>query len=364
MSGVLRRMAAWGGHRLREAAVLPRALARGDGPRIAVFPSSTREGASLLRAWNMAEALRPLGWQALVVPMQLEAGQRRRLMRLFAPDLILFQQCRHPLNDAAHAMGLPWVLDCDDADFLDPAMAPRLEATAQGALGVVCGSRFIRDWALRWNPNAAVIWTGTPVSATPPPDQRSRGPVVAWAQASPAGYPMELAFVQALCARLWARGLRFRLRLYGVGPAEEAAIRAGFGPGAELELMPLMDYGAFLASLRDVAVGLSPIIAASPFSQGKSFGKILGYLDAGVPVIASDEADHALFFTADSGVVSNDPAVWEAAVVRLLSDGAARAAMAGAARDDMERRLSVAAAAERLDGVLRRWLAEMERFQG
>ena len=352
MSGALRRIAAWGGHRLREAAVLPQALSRGRGPRIAFFPSSTREGASLLRAWNMAEALRPLGWQTLVVPMQLEAGQRRRLMRLFAPDVILFQQCRHPLNDADHAMGLPWVLDCDDADFLDPAMTPRLEATAKGALGVVCGSRFIRDWAVGLNAQAEVIWTGTPVSPAPPPDQRSRGPVVAWAQASPMGYPMELAFVQALTARLWARGLRFRLRLYGVAPAEEAALRAGFAPGAELELLPLMGYGAFLASLRDVAVGLSPIIAASPFSQGKSFGKILGYLDAGVPVIASDEADHALFFTAESGVISNDPAVWEAAVARLLGDGAARAAMAGAARADMVRRLSVAAAAGRLDGVL------------
>ena len=77
MSGALRRIAAWGGHRLREAAVLPQALSRGRGPRIAFFPSSTREGASLLRAWNMAEALRQLGWQTLVVPMQLEAGQRR-----------------------------------------------------------------------------------------------------------------------------------------------------------------------------------------------------------------------------------------------------------------------------------------------
>ncbi|QYZ70539.1 glycosyltransferase family protein [Neotabrizicola shimadae] len=353
MTGVLRRLAAWGGHRLREVAVLPRALDRRDGPRIAFFPSSSREGASLLRAWNMAGALRPLGWRTLVVPMQLEEVQRRRLMRVFAPDLILFQQCRHPLNDANHAMGLPFVLDCDDADFLDPAIAPRLEATARGAMGVVCGSRFIRDWAAGLNARAEVIWTGTPVSPVPPPDQRTRGAVVAWAQASPAGYPMELAFVQELTRRLWARGLRFRLRLYGVGTAEEAAIRAGFGPGADLELMPLMGYDAFLASLRDVAVGLSPIIAASPFSRGKSFGKILGYLDAGVPVIASDEADHALFFTPESGVVSNDPAVWEAAVARLLGDGDARAAMAGAARAEMERRLSVTAAAARLDAFLR-----------
>ena len=72
-------------------------------------------------------------------------------------------------------MGRPWVLDCDDADFLDLAMAPRLEATAKGALGVVCGSRFIRDWAVGLNAQAEVIWTGTPVSAAPPPDSGRAG---------------------------------------------------------------------------------------------------------------------------------------------------------------------------------------------
>ncbi|MEY8842268.1 hypothetical protein AB9K41_24835, partial [Cribrihabitans sp. XS_ASV171] len=59
-----------------------------------------------------------------------------------------------------------------------------------------------------------------------------------------------------------------------------------------MELKPFMSYDEFLASLRDVAVGLSPVHPDSDFSKGKSFGKILAYLDAKVPVICSEAVDH------------------------------------------------------------------------
>lgn len=346
------------GHRAREAALLPRVLApTGNAPRVVFFPCSTQEGASLLRAWAIADALRPLGWATVTIPSQLEAVQRRRLLAAFRPDLVVFQTCRHALNDAAHSNGFRFVLDLDDADFFDPAMADRLNRTCAEAAGVIAGSRFIRDWARALNPNTAVVWTGTPVTQGPRPPHAERAPIIAWAQASPLGYPAELAFIAALDARLRAAGARYRLRLYGLPTeAEREAVRAQFALDADLELMPLLDYEAFLLSLREVAIGLSPIIAASEFSRGKSFGKILGYLDAAVPVIASDEADHALFFTVESGVISNDPAVWEAAILRLLPDPAAREKMAAAATAAMQARLTTKAAAGQVDSFLRRLL--------
>ena len=104
-----------------------------------------------------------------------------------------------------------------------------------------------------------------------------------------------------------------------------------------------------------MAVGLSPIVPGSVFSRGKSFGKILGYLDAGVPVICSDEADHALFFRDGTGVVSNDPVRWRAEIARLLADPAARQDMAGRARAELCRRLTLAEAARRVGAALRDW---------
>jgi hypothetical protein len=350
----LRRAVGRVGHGLREVATLPQALVGGDRPRLAVCPSGSMSPRDDLRAYALGRTLRARGWSVMIVPKQLGWSQRQRLFRLFRPDLLLFQTCRHGLNDADHAMGHPWVLDLDDADFLDVALQDRMERTAAGAAGVVAGSRFIRDWARRFNPQVRVIWTGTPQTAGEPPDHAARPRVVTWAQSGPLGYPAEVAFVADLQRRLLARGEAFRLRLYGVNtPEDEARLRASFEPGSDLELLPFMTYRAFLASLREVAVGLSPIIAASPFSRGKSFGKILGYLDAGVPVVCSDEADHALFFTARSGVVSNDPDVWAEAVARLLNDPAARNDMAAQATQAFRSRLTIDVAADLTDRFLR-----------
>lgn len=334
-------------------------------PGVLFFPSAAPEGASLLRAYRLAEALAGLGWRTGCVPAGLKLGGRARVVRSFRPDLLVFQQCRSALNDAAHAFGIPFVLDTDDADFYlpVPGLPERLDRTSRAAAGVMAGSRFLRDWHVERNPRTEIVWTGTPISQGARPAHRSRLsdglPILAWAQAKPLDYARELDFVLELAARLQQRaaagtGPAFRLRFYGVSTAEEAQmLHARVAPGIVLDLVAPLDYDAFLQSLRDVAVGLSPVMVSTPFSRGKSFGKILGYLDAQVPVIASDEADHALFFNAGTGIISNDPSVWEEGAVRLLADPEARDAMAKAAFEGFQQQLSLAAAAAKTDRFLR-----------
>lgn len=356
----LRRLMSRLGRRAREAMLLPR-LARGrlSGRRRALFfPSTPPRDSSLLRAYLIADALEARGWATLVAPSQLELGQRRRLLALFRPDVSILRTARHALNDIVHFDGFPVVLDMDDADFADPRLVERLERTCQGALGVIAGSRHVAAWCRRINPATEVVWTGTPITAGPRTPHADRGPVVAWAQADPLGYPAELDFVCDVLLRALARGARPTLRLYGWrGAPDDPRLERLRAAGAPVELTPRLDYAGFLRSLQSVAVGLSPICAQSPFSRGKSFGKILGYLDAMTPVIASDEADHALFFDAGSGVISNDPDVWAEALARLLPDPAARAAMAARAFAAFETRLSIPAAAARVDAFLGRLVA-------
>ena len=69
-------------------------------------------------------------------------------------------------------------------------------------------------------------------------------------------------------------------------------------------------YGKYLASFDEVFLGLAPLCPETPFSRGKSFGKILAYLDAHVPVVASDACKHGFFFTPAPGVVSNEMNEW------------------------------------------------------
>lgn len=342
---IARRAKTFIGHRLREAALYP-ALPRLRGrKRIVFLPPDISQSSSLLRVYNIAEALRRLGWGCLVIPKQLEQSQRRRLFAYARPDLLFVKSSRHPLNDPALFGGLPFVYDLDDADFHNPEVSARMEATVAQARGVIAGSRYIADWARALNPEVEIVWTGTPVTPGPRPDHRDRPPLVAWAQSRPVRYQREFALVSRVMTAVAARRPGIRLRLYGWHRTDSSEhLDRMERAGVAVERVEPMPYDVFVRSLYDVAVGLAPVCIESPFSRGKSFGKILAYLDAKVPVVASDEVDHPVFFDAGSGVMTNDEAIWAAEIDRLLDDPERRNQMADRAFGAFRERLSLEAA--------------------
>jgi hypothetical protein len=343
----------------REAAVWPAVFrASGGRPRVAFLPARGREMSSLLRIHLVADRLPALGWGVLVVPPTLSLAQRNRLLQRFGPDVIVMQGARHALNRPALYPGQAIVYDMDDADFHLPHLADHVAEAMPDVALVLAGSRYVADWCRTQGAPARVVWTGTPSSGTATRSQRERPPVVAWAQSAPVDYVEERAFVLDVMRRLAARRPGVRLRLFGRRPADDAGILAPFAAaGVAVEWLPMMPYDRFLRALDDVAVGLSPICPGNPFSRGKSFGKVLAYLDRGVPVVASDEADHGLFFKTGTGILSNDPAVWTIAVARLLDDAVSRQSMADAASAAFRDRLSTDAATREVDAALRELLA-------
>lgn len=340
----------------REATLYPALLK--PGLRMAVLPASTREASSLLRGYNIADALNRMGWNAIVLPKQISLNQRRRVLRIFRPDIALLLKSRHPDNSCELLEGIPYLYDLDDADFHDPGMQNRMEADVRNAAGVIAGSRYIANWCRARNPRTTVVWTGSPDNHGTFPPQTERRKVVTWAQSLPFKYRSELAFVTDLLCNLGRSD--FTVRFYGCLPEHETApevarLRAA---GLEVELLPFMEYDAFLRSLGDVVIGLCPLVESTPFSRGKSFGKILAYLSARVPIISSDAADHTLFFRPETGVVSNDPAIWAREICALLDAPDRRAAMALEAYRDFSNRLTTTAAASRVDQFARAILLE------
>ncbi len=336
------------GHITREILTHGQILRANKYPRVAFLPSDIRAGSSLLRIFNIASALDKKSWGTLVVPKQLDLHQRRRVFKHFNPQLIVVQGARHILNRSQYFKGFRYILDLDDADFHDPDLGEHLEVLARESVGVIAGSRYIAKWASQFAPRVAIIWTGTPRSSTPHIPHINRAPIITWAQAAPTQYPAEMSFVSDVMNRLIAiRQQPLYFRLYGCKIRPSSEELAGLDrPEIKLEFLAPMEYNKFLESLREVAVGLSPIVAQSPFSRGKSFGKILGYLDAQVPVICSNEADHELFFQSDTGLVSNDPQVWAEELNKLLDNPEKRETQAKAAYINFANRLSIDAAAD------------------
>lgn len=343
-------------HSARGAPVRVRvALARrGRGPLLACLPSRGPEQSSLLRIYNLATALGGLGWGAVVIPPTLPFEQRQAVLAQLEPDIVLMQGARHPLNRPAFYPGHRIVYDMDDADFHLPHLAGPVAEAMPEVDAVIAGSAYVADWCVAAGARAAhVVWTGTPVSPRPRRPQAGRPPIVAWAQTRPASYVREAAMVRSVMARVASRRPGVTLRLYDRHATDDPAFAESFRcPGLTVEWCRTSRYRDYLASFDDVAVGLAPLCPESPFSRGKSFGKVLAYLDRNVPVVGSDACEHGRFFTADTGVITNDPEAWADGVVALLGTASMREAMAEQAFAAFVARLSTTAAAARVDAVL------------
>lgn len=327
---------------------------QGRGPVAAFLPARGRTQSSLLRIYNVAGALRTLGWHTVVLPWTLTLPQRRRMLSGLDPDVVVMQGARHELNRPSLYGPWPIVYDMDDADFhIAHLSGPVNDAMSQVA-AVLAGSSYIAEWCLAAGaPMAPVVWTGTPVSPAPRRLQAGRPAVVAWAQTRPETYRREARLVQQVMARVARTHAGVRLRLYDRQGQGDAAFLAGFAAaGITVEWCPPMAYGDYLVSFDDVAVSLAPLCPETPFSRGKSFGKILAALDRKVPVVGSDACEHGAFFTPQTGIITNDLDLWAMSICDLLSAPARRQDMADRAFEAFSNQLTVEAAARKVEDVL------------
>jgi hypothetical protein len=351
----------WIGHRCREGLVHIARLGEPAhmGHRVVIFPGEAGTGsASDLRASALAPELRRLGWRATVVPSQLELSQRLRIVRLERPDVILLQQSRHPLNRPRYYPSVPCVYDADDADILDPDCRDAVIECCADSVAVIAGSRFLADHFRQYNSRVSIIWTTTYLGLTGhiPPNQ-SRAPIVAWATSNAIGYAHESELVREVIIRL-SRKVAFSYYQYGVLAEQREEADRFLEPirrsGVPVRVFGPLPYAELVSSLQSVAVGLQPICWENLFSRGKSFGKVLAYLAADVVVVASNAADHPLFFKdyVNGILVSDEVDHWVDGIASLLHAPTVRGHLVAKARSDFIARLTTPVAARRVGDVL------------
>lgn len=354
------------GAMLREVAVyLHYARQQSSGPLALFLPSQGRDdGAANLRAYMLAEHLRHHGWRTVVCPKHLGLAARLRLIRWLRPDIGIMQTARHPLNRPHLFSGLAVVIDLDDADYVDPDTAQPLVQALQGSIGAIAGSRAVAAFCRQHAAPVEVIWTGTPPSVDDAPTQASRNRIVTWAASSPLGSPQEASFLRQVLAILKQRQIDFQFRMYSDDGSDAFRKLVDYivPEGISVEALPYMKYDDFLRSLDEVAIGLAPLNDISGFSGGKSFGKVLAYMERQVPVITHPVVDHPLFFRhGENGFMLKSSEEWAEKISDLLDDAERRHAIADVARKDLTRRLSTATAARLSDRYLRQRLAAIKR---
>ena len=327
---------------------------QGSGPLVVFMPNEDRQGAARLRIYNISKSLRSLGWRALILPPRLTLAQRTRLISMAQPDALVMQGVRHHLNRPGYYPGQTILLDMDDADFHLDHLKSAVKRAVREVSVVMAGSTYIADWCLaKGAASSSIVWTGTPVSQAPRPLHANRPPVVAWAQTRPMTYLREAAFVREAMMQLARRRPGTILRLYERGRGDDPAFAESFRvPGLKVEWVKEMPYEDYLASFDDVAVGLAPLCPDNAFSRGKSFGKILAYLDRHVPTIYSDFGEPTRFFSSQTGCLARGVSDWAEQVDRLLADSNRRQWMADAAFDAFQSQLTTDISAKSVSDVL------------
>ena len=250
--------------------------------------------------------------------------------------------------------------DIDDATWLSqpgrPGELPIASASRRRAFAAICrgarltfaGNRFLAEHAQAAGASVALVPTAVDVSACPPADLEQRsGSVAVWI-----GLPGNLQYLDPLRSAFAAVARRhpdFRLRVISSGFPDWDDVpleRVPWRPGIENSV-----------ALTGADIGLMPL-ADDEFTRGKCAFKLLQYMAATLPCIASPVgANRDVVEHGRTGLLADTPDAWRDALEQLLSDRTRREAMGRAGRlrvqQDYDVGVVVPGAADRIEALLR-----------
>lgn len=234
------------------------------------------------------------------------------------------------------------VYDFDDAvavrpydDAVDPRRAARLAETIARCDAVIAGNDELARYAAG-HPNVRVIPTAVDVAAyrVKPPalaSQSSGRVVVGWI-----GTRGNLRYLEALAPAfrtLAGRGVSACVRVVCDG------VPGALGIPVEAVSWTM---GGEAADLEGFDIGVMPL-EDTAWSRGKCGFKLLQYMAAGLPAVASPVGvNRTIIRHGENGLLAATPEEWAEALVRLAGDPALRSRLGRAARETVETRFALA----------------------
>jgi glycosyltransferase involved in cell wall biosynthesis len=278
------------------------------------------------RAFRRAAALGTGQWDIVFV------------QRLFLPAWLLRWTQRR---------GIPLLYDLDDALYLNSPAQPRAEAQAaamvRAARRVVVSTPELVPFCEAHGASPRVIPTPVDTDRIRPAARRDTEPlIIGWI-----GSPWTTPYLQTVAGALRRVAAERPVRFLFVG-ADPGGLDL---PGVPVEHAP-WSYEGEPAALSRMAVGIMPL-PDDPWTRGKGGYKLLLYMAAGLPVVASPVGiNREIVRPGETGFLADDEEAWVAALFRLCDDAALREAMGRAGRAAVRARYSRAVCFGHLDRVL------------
>lgn len=240
--------------------------------------------------------------------------------------------------------GTPYVVDYDDAIFhgydlsrsgvVRRLLGRKLDPLLRRAAAVTAGNQYLLDYAVAHGAQR-VVQVPTVVDPARYPDvpPAAGGRLrVGWI-----GTPANARYLTPVVAALAMLAERLPLTLVTIG----APALPGLPVPQEAHSWREATEAALLAT---VDVGVMPL-PDTPFERGKCGYKLIQYLAAGRPVVASPVGVNRDIVDDDVGLLAATPAEWADAIAALAADPARRAAMGAAGRRRVAERYSIDAVA-------------------
>jgi glycosyltransferase involved in cell wall biosynthesis len=289
-------------------------------------------------------------------PRYLLHRSARRLLCLLRAgqyDLVVVEQEVFPLfpglfDRLIFGLAKAVVVEFDDAThiyhqhLLDSALLRQLLHSKVSGLmarstGVIVGNRTLETYARKFNPNVLLAPTSIDTSryetkraATFSPAGLSR---IGWI-----GTPLTASYLSGISGVLQDLVRRFDIRLHIIG-----------APAYRIEGVPVVavpwNLDSEVEELVSCDLGVMPL-TNDAYSRGKSGAKLLQYMGAGLPAVASPVgANREIVVHGRTGFLAQSASDWAQALETLISDPDLRKEMGRAARQRVERCYSLSGVA-------------------
>lgn len=288
-----------------------------------------------------------------------------RLLSLWQYDLVWIYAEAFPYFPGAFERlpgwtGIPVVVDWDDAFFhaYDQSRKPlvrmllgrKMQPLLRSATAVVCGNRYLADYATRWANDVTIIPTVVDTRAYVPLERaRNEEPVtIGWI-----GSPSTWRYVRPFLPLLEELARTGRARFHAMGAGIAAA-------GDTFTGMRHIEWTAEreIDEIQAMDIGIMPLVD-EPFERGKCGYKLIQYMACGLPVVASPVGVNRSIVTDETGYLAEDQARWRHALDRLIGDPALRARLGAAGRRRAMASYSLEATASQLVALFERLVSPL-----
>jgi glycosyltransferase involved in cell wall biosynthesis len=316
--------------------------------RLICFCKSKGDAASTRqRAFGLLEVARARGWQTdvLHVPAypiwKLSPGRCslfleywRALRTADSETVVVLQRprkCRELfwlLSAMRRRIGYI-VSDFDDAIWVhSPGDVKRILRLSDE---VWCGSKMILDYMRSQGAAAVFVPTTIQTRAFARPLAEELVPVVGWV-GDGAAHVANLQYLAKLLAEKSAAMPPFRLRLVGIRACRETVEQAFSFMRERVDLVDWVKPAEVPLIMASFSIGIMPLVA-NAFNAGKSGLKLIEYLAAGVPVMASDVGENRyIVWPPQHGFLATSAAEWQQCLGSLIENAALRRKMGAAGR--------------------------------